>query len=457
MARKPKSFRVGKVTAYLRGSVWYLSYFENGKRRRPRAGADREVARRLAAETNAQLEASVATALSFEPISIAVLRERWLDYHEHVRRSSVATLRRYRTASQHLIDFIESTCCAARASNFQPQHAESFAAYLRKLRIAPNGHPNARKRPLRDKGVHYILEVSRSLFNYAVKRRHLPPYTANPFSVIEIDRLPVADAKPFVDLSHDQEREFLARCDSWQFPLFLTMLMTGIRPGELCHLLLPDDLDLVNGWLQITNKPDLGWQTKTRNERSIPLVPELVGVLKHLIGDRNGGPVFLRRSKVGERALGLSTAIRVALRAELDRRCAASEATANAPVSRLRRQHIADAMWVDMGAVKTDKIRNEFMNLTRSIGVPELTTPKTLRHMFATALQDANVDPLIRNELMGHVPAGGGAGAGLAMTGVYTHSRPETVRRQLEQALAARPALAVARAWLQSHSATAVA
>jgi integrase len=42
----------------------------------------------------------------------------------------------------------------------------------------------------------------------------------------------------------DQERTFLKACDAWQFPLFLTLLVTGLRSGELAHLLLPDDLDL---------------------------------------------------------------------------------------------------------------------------------------------------------------------------------------------------------------------
>lgn len=41
------------------------------------------------------------------------------------------------------------------------------------------------------------------------------------------------------------------------------------------------------------------------------------------------------------------------------------------------------------------------MLLKKAIGLPETTAPKTLRHTFATALKDANVDPLIRNELMG--------------------------------------------------------
>ena len=100
------------------------------------------------------------------------------------------------------------------------------------------------------------------------------------------------------------------------------------------------------------------------------------------------------------------------------------------------------------------------MRLTRTIGLPEFTAPKLLRHLFATSLQDANVDPLIRCEFMGHATqATRGSGHPLGMTATYTHSRPETKRRQLESASMPGPAVAVAESWLkrsmhlQSHEA----
>ena len=76
MAKKSVSFRVGKVQGYLRGQVWYLCYHEQGQRRRPRVGPDREAARQLAAQINAQLEVGAPAALSFEPLSIPQLRQR---------------------------------------------------------------------------------------------------------------------------------------------------------------------------------------------------------------------------------------------------------------------------------------------------------------------------------------------------------------------------------------------
>src|SRR5579864_1300045 len=97
--KKSVAFRVGKVQAYRRGQVWYLCYHEHGRRHRPRVGPDREAARQLAAQINAQLEVGAPAALSFEPITIPTLRERWLQHHELVLRSSVQTIRRCRTAT----------------------------------------------------------------------------------------------------------------------------------------------------------------------------------------------------------------------------------------------------------------------------------------------------------------------------------------------------------------------
>ena len=282
-------FRVGRVSYYLRGKVWYLRYHEDGNRRQVRSGYDRAATRHLAAQLNAQLENGAPAATSFEPITIPELRRRWLEHHEHVVRSSVATIGRYRTATDHLLRFAARSSSIKRTSNFRPAHAEQFVVDLRGLEVAPNGHENAKRRPLRDKGVKFVLEVCRTMFNFALKRRHLPPYTDNPFTVIGIDRIPVEDAAPIVDLTPAQERELLEKCDDWRLPIFLTLTLTGLRPGELTHLLLPDDLDLENGWLHVRNKPRLGWQVKTRNERRIPLIGELRDVLAVLVGNRRTG------------------------------------------------------------------------------------------------------------------------------------------------------------------------
>lgn len=449
MGSKIASFRVGRVRAYRRGSVWYLAYYEHGKRHQPRVGRDRTSARQMAAEINSQLEVGAPSTLGFQPIDIAGLRQRWLDQHEHVRRSSLATVRRYRTATEHLLEFVCQVRPLTRVSDFGPQHAEEFVRHLRSKKVAPNGHKNARKRKLRDAGIKYILETCCSLFNYAARHRHLPPYVENPFRTIEVSRIPIEDARPVVALTEQQQVKLLEACDDWQFPIFLTMLFTGMRPGELVHLLLPDDLDLETGWLRIRNKPTLGWQIKTRNERDIPLTPVLAQVLRGLLGERRTGPVFVQRRYDNGYAPPLIDRTRRSLEHELLCRLAVQEALLSDPLTRQDRATVSQTIWRDLGALKEDWVRKEFIQLMKKIGMPEITAPKTLRHTFATTLQDGNVDPLIRNELMGHSPTGAGMpGTNLGMTAVYTHTRPETKRRQLEAALSA----TLANAFAQQHN-----
>lgn len=70
------------------------------------------------------------------------------------------------------------------------------------------------------------------MFNFAMKRRHLPPYSENPFSTLEVQRIPLEDAKPIVLLTREQENAFFQQCDDWQFPLFVTLALTGLRVGD---------------------------------------------------------------------------------------------------------------------------------------------------------------------------------------------------------------------------------
>jgi integrase len=448
-SKKSTSFRIGRVRAYLRGRVWYLCYHEDGRRHQPRVGPDRDVARQMAAEINAQLEVGVPSALWFQPVSVAELRQRWLDYHEHVRRSSVATVRRYQQATEHLLNFIRDVRPLRRVSDFRPAHAEEFVRHLRTVQVPLHGPADRHRRPLRDTGLKYILETCSILFNYARKNRHLSPYAENPFQTIEIGRIPVEDARPIIIFTPEQEAQFFKACDNWQLPLFLTFLVTGLRSAELTHLLLPEDLDLDDGWLYVRNKPKLGWRVKTRNERDIPLVPVLVDVLRATVDGRSSGPVFRRRRCADRKGLMPAARSCSHLERELVRRRQQREAELGHSPTRAEQAQTAWTLWRDMGAIHTGTIYHEFRRITLSIGLPHVTAPKTFRHAFATILQDANVDPLIRNELMGHVPAKSRApGGGLAMTAVYTHTQPETKRRQLEQAFMERPAWQCARQWL---------
>jgi integrase len=415
--------RVGRVTVYRRGQRYWIYYRQGRQVRRP-VGTSREAALAQAARINAQLAEGAPTEVAFQPIAIEQLIVRWLEHHEHVRRSSLATVQRYRTAVGHLLDFVKTRRDSIRADRFSLEMAEKFVRYLRTTRVSPNGHANTKRRLMRDKGVVFVLGTCRALFNFARQHRHLPAYATNPFSGMRIERMPIEDAKPIHPLTPDQELAFFRACDEWQFPLFLVLAFTGLRVGELTHLLIDSDVDLAANVIRVTNKPCLGWQIKTRNLRQVPLLPEIARTIREVIGERTSGPVFLRRRFHGDGVQPALSGYSVRdLERELSSRADAAEGTAEGPTTRADTARLTRDVWRDAGAVKETTIRLEFMAVTARIGLNHLTSPKDLRHLFATSLQAAGVDPMVRRDVMGHTS--------LDMTAHYTHTQQGTAQREI--------------------------
>ena len=434
--------RVGRVSYYQHHGGWHLYYQQDGEAVRKRVADSEEAAAQLAAQVNAQLSSGAPTLFSFEPVAVPELRRRFLDYHEHVLGSSLATVRRYRAATRHLESFA--------AANGKPKHAhlisvDRFVRHLRTIKVAPNGHANSRKRLLRGKGIRYILEVCQSMYAYAAKKRHLPPYAANPFAELSLERMKVEDAKPIFLFEEETELAFFQAVDDWSFPIHFTLAKTGLRPGELRHLLI-EELDLESGWLHVRNKPELGWRIKTGRERPVPLIDELVLVLRRVIRGRTSGPVFLRQLFHIEKST-LREVDHESLVSVCQSRIERLEFEQEKPPSREEQALVCRGVWRDAGAVRAEAIRNSFIHLMQAIDLPQATCPKSWRHTFATLLQDANVDPLIRQLTLGHKPTNDARSA-LGMTACYSHSRMVTRKREIERALRLWPgALEFASRW----------
>lgn len=439
-SRSPVRRRIGRVSFYCHHNAWWVYYRESGRPVRRRVAETEEEAGRIAAQVNAQLATASPTLLTFQAIAIPELRERFLSHHENLLKSSVATINRYRAATQHLLDYDQNE----RVGKAHCLSAARFAAFLRDREVAPNGHPHTRRRKLHDKGVRFILEVCRSLYGYAHRMRHLPPYMPNPFGEMQLDRMRNTDAKRIFVFSSDTERSFLSGAGDWDFPVHATLSKTGMRPGELAHLLV-EELDLNVGWLHVRNKAELGWTIKTGCERSIPLVPELCDLLRNLVGGRSFGPVFLRPQFRAEDS-AVANFKRIDLERLLAKRIAEREQEAGSTLLRSEKLRIARTVWRDAGAVKNDMIRRSFIRVAKTAGIADATCPKSWRHSFATLLQDANVDPLIRQITMGHKPQG--ASGALGMTSVYTHTRAATQHQEICRALMLWPeSLQLLQAW----------
>ena len=442
--RKTRRGRIGKVSYFVHHGAWYVYYREHGVPIRRRVGEDQQAAKRAAAQINAQLATAAPTLFAFEPIEIPELQQSFLDHHEHVLRSSLATITRYRTATQHLVNFSQQ---GQRRLLAHELDFDTFVRYLRSLRVGANGHVNTRRRPLRDKGVRYILETCRSMYGYAARKRHLPPYGDNPFEGIGRKRFRIEDAKRIFVFDRQTELKFFQEADPWAFPVFLTLAKTGLRVGEVVHLLV-EDVDLDGGWLQIRNKVELGWRIKTGQDRSIPLVDELALVLRRVIGTRQVGPVF-RRARFAPESSIVAAADFDELAAEVQQRAEAAESQSAEPLTREQVAAISRRVWREAGGLRNNLVRLAYVKIMQALNRPQDTCPKSWRHTFATLLQEANVDPLIRQIVLGHSPSTYGVGA-LGMTTRYSHHRPVTIKSEIVRALRLWPeVLDVARHWSQ--------
>jgi integrase len=259
----------------------------------------------------------------------------------------------------------------------------------------------------------------------------LPPYSENPFTGLGGRRFRVEDPKPIFVFDANSELTFLRAAGTWAFPIHFTLAKTGIRPGELIHLLI-EDVDLDGGWMHIRNKPELGWKIKTRRVRDVPLAEDLVLVLRQLICNRAAGPVFLREKydRFKHRRISVT---RRGLAQTISRRLNAAERDGEGPLSREQEARIAKKVWLEAGAVRAEAIRQSFIRTAKAARLEDATCPKSWRHSFATLLQDASVDPLIRQITLGHSPCG--SNDALGTTSLYTHTRPETQHREILRAV----------------------
>jgi integrase len=275
------------------------------------------------------------------------------------------------------------------------------------------------------------------MYHFGIRHELLPPSLMNPFTRFGLARVRVRDAKPIFVFDETQELSFLSSSTRWAFAIHFTLAKTGLRPGELCHLLI-EDVDLGGGWLKVCGKPELGWSVKTGRDRRVPLISEVVAVLRRVIGSRTEGAVFLREkfdparptAVIGGRSLLANVARHrlTRLQAELGRTASRSE-----EATCLR------TVWRDAGAVDLDRVRASFIATASRAALPSAATcPKSWRHTFATLMQQANVDPLVRQETLGHKPATSDAST-LGMTSVYTHTPPTFQKSEIERAMSFRP------------------
>ena len=262
------------------------------------------------------------------------------------------------------------------------------------------------------------MGACRTAFNWACKRRYLPPYAENPFSVLPIDRMFKKTKTEVRLLTPNEQRSFFETCDEWQMPIFVVLATYGLRVGELTHLLV-SDVRLEDGVFAVRSKPEMFWQVKTERERLLPLPQEMLSILSHLIGDRKEGFLFVNKPFfLGKKEPVATFDSPRAISASLQELAEEAQHVEDQGPRAIKRR-VSDYLR-KLGQIPEKRVRQEFMKITEKIGCPDVTRVHSLRHLFSTRAQENGVNPLLVQDILGHTTLG--------MTSTYTHFGMEALR-----------------------------
>jgi integrase len=414
---------LGHVTIYKRGKSFYLYHRESSKSVRRRVDGNLATARLVASQVNTALEECRPSPLGFQRIDAEHLVTGFLDYCEHVAGHAIRTIDRYRAALKLFKDFtaVQGIPSIDRVTEVS---VEEFVKWLRTQRRTRNGAVVGKQAPYSVAGIKFILSTCRTAINWARKRRYLPPYSENPFSVFPLEKLRDRAKSESQSLpTQGQAEAFFRACDEWQRPIFLVLAVYGMRVGELVHLVI-EDVDLEGDVISVRSKPEMLWHVKTSRERVLPIFPEIKPLFQAAIGSRKTGFVFLeRRFAEGKDSPAVIFSNPVVLKEHL--RHLAEEARASSAGHEKDVRKVVTALLRSLGQIPEKRVRQEFMKITKRIGCPWLTRAHSLRHFFATQAQEMGMNPLLVQGILGHTS--------LDMTARYTHLSLESKRQALRQ------------------------
>ncbi|HJZ58448.1 MAG TPA: site-specific integrase [Gemmataceae bacterium] len=422
--RDVKVERIGPITIYKRGRTYYLYYRQDGLTQRQKIDGNLAAARATAHKVGEALAQDRVSPLTFTRTSPQTFVAGYLDAVAGVQRLALRTRDRYKAALDRLLDF----CTHADVKTIDAidlARVEDFVKWLRGQTRARNGSPYGSRAHYRVGGIKFVLSTCRTAFNWAARRRMLPPYHDNPFKLFPIDKLkdPTEEKTAGRVFTPEQERAFFAACDAWQRRVFGVLATYGLRVAELTHLLV-EDVNLAAEVFTIRPKPWLMWNVKTGRERQLPLTPETRAMFAEAIGERRAGFVFVGAGFADGTKKLPTFATPAAFRAAVER-AITDLAVANPQAGERDRKRAVVAFCRAAGQAPEKAVREEFLRVTKQIGCPEYTRVHDLRHLFSSRAQAAGVNPILVQDMLGHTT--------LDMTRRYTHLGLDSKRDALRK------------------------
>ena len=215
--RDVKVERIGPVTIYKRGLSYFLYYREKGVSRRTKVDGNLAVAHATASTISSALANHRPSPLSHQRTSPQEMVAAFLDYVSSVQKLALSTHDRYRAALDRFLVFCKDGGIAV-VDTVDETTVENFVRWLRGQTRTRNGSAKGKRGAYKLGGVKFILSTCRTAFNWAGRRRMLPPFTENPFRSFPIDKLRdrVEESGESRLFSTAQERAFFEACSDWQ-------------------------------------------------------------------------------------------------------------------------------------------------------------------------------------------------------------------------------------------------
>lgn len=251
---------------------WYIDYRDpvTGKRIRKVCGITRKEAERCRARIEAEIfNGDHSTITPENPPFYKFMQE----YMDHLGATGItySSLKRYKQILQNYIDF-----------SWQEKNHVQYLGDISTKDIWDYIHYR-KKNKIKDKTISSELAEIKKCFRYAVVIRAIVnnPAQAVGFKLSQ-------ESTPHFFTKDEIKKIFKALPKEWMRDIFRTLLYTGMRKGELMHLLWKDiDIDrrLIHIRHQVVSGEDVVYKTKTKSSaRSIPMYEEVYRILKRQKG-----------------------------------------------------------------------------------------------------------------------------------------------------------------------------
>ncbi|MFA6599824.1 MAG: tyrosine-type recombinase/integrase [Candidatus Omnitrophota bacterium] len=261
-----------------RGAYWYVDlYLPTGRRYRRRVSRSKQLAELALKDLEVKAERNQLGFLDRKEASVKTFLEDYLQYSRTNHRLSTTV--RYRSAIKNFREFIEKISQVVNLRDITPEILERYKQHRKTADISKNGKKGGKSKDgtiqkgAKSYTVNFELGTLRTIFNLAIRQKYLDE---NP--VREVGFLKPDDSKKRRFLTEVECDRLLHACEPEYYPIFFTLIHTGMRKAELLNLEW-SDLDCKRRVIKIQRKSF--WVPKT-GEREIPMAEAVYDVLDAL-------------------------------------------------------------------------------------------------------------------------------------------------------------------------------